>query len=100
MKKRCDNDDYYYLLAYMDYIGDSYPKSFIDVCNTSVYDAAFILSPWEAIYKSDNERYENFEQVLKIHNHLLHTYQSYNYNLIDVPFGTVKERTDFIINAL
>lgn len=88
------------VLAYMDFIGDSYPKSFVDICKTSVYDMTFILSPWEAIYKSDNERYESFEQALKIHNHLLRTYKSYNYNLVDVPFGTVKERTGFILNAL
>lgn len=88
------------VLAYMDFIGDVYPQHFVNVCNSSTYDCAFILKPWEAIYTSDNERYENFEQALKIHEHLLNTYKSYNYNLIDVPFGTVKERTDFILNSL
>ncbi|WP_406684295.1 ATP-binding protein [Seonamhaeicola sp. MEBiC1930] len=88
------------VLAYMDFIGDRYPKDFINICNNIVYDYAFILKPWEAIYESDNERYENFDQALKIHEHLLSTYQSYNYNLINVPFGTVEERTDFILNTL
>ncbi len=88
------------VLAYMDYIGDTYPQSFIDTCKGSTYDIVFILKPWEAIYKSDNERYENFEQALNIHEHLLNTYKGFNYNLIDVPFDTVENRTDFILNTL
>ncbi|TXE13833.1 ATP-binding protein [Seonamhaeicola algicola] len=88
------------VLAYMDFIGDQYPNHFVDTCNESTYDCAFILKPWKAIYTSDNERYENFEQAEKIHHHLLNTYKRFNYNLIDVPFGSVNERTDFILNAL
>ncbi|NMH86188.1 AAA family ATPase [Flavivirga algicola] len=88
------------VLAYMDYIGDAYPQNFINTCKDSTYDIVFILKPWEAIYKSDNERYENFEQALSIHKHLLKTYQDFNYNLIDVPFDTIEKRTDFILNTL
>ncbi|TGV04783.1 AAA family ATPase [Flavivirga rizhaonensis] len=88
------------VLAYMDFIGDSYPESFINTCKNAIYDIVFILKPWEAIYKSDNERYENFEQALNIHKHLLNTYQNFNYHLIDVPFNTVENRVDFILNSL
>jgi predicted ATPase len=88
------------VVAYMDFIGDSYPESFIDACKQSVYDTVFILKPWETIYTSDNERYESFDQALQIHDHLLNTYQKYNYHLIDVPFDTVKNRTDYILNVL
>lgn len=88
------------VLAYMDYIGDSYPQNFVNTCKDSIYDIVFILKPCEAIYETDNERYENFEQTLDIHKHLLSTYQYYNYNLIDVPFDTVENRIDFILNTL
>ncbi|MDD7887882.1 ATP-binding protein [Flavivirga sp. 57AJ16] len=88
------------VLAYMDYIGDSYPQSFINTCKDLVYDTVFILKPWESIYKSDHERYENFEQALDIHKYLLKTYQGFNYDLIDVPFDTVENRTNFILNTL
>ncbi|GAA3618135.1 ATP-binding protein [Flavivirga jejuensis] len=88
------------VLAYMDYIGDSYPQSFVNTCKASTYDTVFILKPWEAIYQSDNERYENFEQALEIHEHLINTYQHYNYTLIDVLFDTVENRTNFILNTL
>jgi predicted ATPase len=88
------------VLAYMDYIGDNYPPSFINACENAVYDTVFILKPWEDIYISDNERYENFQQALEIHDCLLNTYQKYDYNLIDVPFGTIEHRTDYILKAL
>lgn len=88
------------VLAYINYIGDSYPEHFDMATKTSSYDMVFILKPWKAIYKIDNERYENFSQAQEIHNHLLKTYQDYNYNPIDVPFGNVEERTDFILSTL
>lgn len=85
------------VLAYMDFIGDTYPNQFIETCKNTKYQMVFILKPWEAIYTSDNERYETFDQAQDIHRHLDKTYNLYNYKLIDVPFGTVKERTDFIL---
>ena len=88
------------VLAYMDFIGDTYPENFIDACKDSVYDFIFILKPWQDIYMSDNERYESFEQAVDIHEHLLKTYQSYNYQLLDVPFDTVEKRVDHILNTL
>jgi len=88
------------VLAYMDFIGDTCPDNFIETCKKFKYHTVFILKPWEAIYTSDNERYETFEQALEIHDHLVKTYESYNYNLIDVPFDTVENRTDFILNTL
>ncbi len=88
------------VLAYMDFIGDNYPQHFVDVCKDTIYDAVFILKPWKAIYTKDQERYENFEQALTIHKHLVNTYMNYNYTLIDVPFDTVENRTNFILKVL
>lgn len=88
------------VLAYMDYIGDTYPIEFENACKKAVYDAVFILKPWQEIYTVDNERYESFEQALQIHDNLVNTYKNYNYTLIDVPFDTVENRTNFILKVL
>jgi len=88
------------VLAYMDYIGDDYPQEFINSCKNYVYDQVFILAPWQEIFSSDSERYENFDQAIEIHEHLLNTYRTYNYNLLDVPFGSIESRTDFILNII
>jgi predicted ATPase len=88
------------VLAYIDFIKDTCPDSFIETCKNTAYDEVFILKPWEAIYASDNERYENFNQALEIHDCLLKTYQNYNYTLIDVPFDTIENRIDYILKTL
>lgn len=88
------------VLAYMHYIGDSYPAFFDEACREHKYSKIFILPPWEEIYESDEARYENFEQAKLIYNHLTETYQKYGYNLIEVPRATVEERIEFIFKHL
>ena len=88
------------VLAYMHYIGDAYPSGFDDACREHVYHKIFILPPWEEIYVSDAERYENFEQAKLIYEHLCETYRDYGYELIEVPKGDVASRTDFILGML
>ncbi len=88
------------VLAYMDYIGDTYPERFIKASRDHTYDYIFVLAPWQEIFTSDSERYENFEQAIDIHEHLLETYMRFGYQLIDVPFGPIEDRTDFILEEL
>ncbi len=88
------------ILAYMHYIGDSYPAFFDHACKDHLYSKIFVLPPWEEIYESDEARYENFEQAKLIFDHLLETYQKYGYELIEVPCGTVEERIQYILSQL
>lgn len=88
------------VLAYMHYIGDSYPKSFKEVCEQNKYTKIFVLPPWQEIYVSDDERYETYEQAELIHKHLLDTYESFGYELIHLPKDTVENRLDFILENL
>lgn len=88
------------IVAYMDYLNTSYPKRFINACKNHKYNHVFILEPWQEIYVSDNERYENFDQAVKIHHQLVDTYSTYGYDLHDVPFDTVEKRTDYILNIV
>ncbi len=88
------------VIAYMDYIGDNYPIEFENLCKENPYDYIFILTPCDKIYINDNERYESFEQAVKIHHKLLNTYSKYNYEIINVPFNTIEARTDFILNSI
>lgn len=88
------------ILAYMHYIGDSYPAFFDQASREHAYSKVFVLPPWEEIYESDEARYENFEQAKLIFDHLIETYQKYGYNLIEVPRGSVEERMGFILKHL
>jgi predicted ATPase len=88
------------VIAYMDYIGDDYPELFTEACQTNIYDYVFILAPWQEIFISDAERYENYDQAVEIHHHLVNTYTKYNYKLINVPFNSIEARTDYILNIV
>lgn len=88
------------ILAYLEYIEIDYPKKFVNACTNYRYDQIFVLAPWQEIFESDNERYENFQQAEDIHQYLLKTYTNLNYKLWDVPFESVEKRTEFIINAV
>ncbi len=61
--------------VYMDYLGSDYPPIFKEKCNQYLYTKVFMCAPWEEIYKSDNERYETFEQAVKIDTFLKDAYQ-------------------------
>jgi predicted ATPase len=88
------------VVAYLDYIGDSYPDHFDLACRENNYTKIFILPPWEEIYESDSERYENFEQAKTIYKHLIETYQKYGYNLIEVPKDSVDNRILYILDKI
>ena len=86
--------------AYMNYSNTEYPDYFIEKSNQFRYTKVFMLPPWKEIFISDNERYENFEIAQEINDHLIKTYEELGYKIIPVPFGSVKDRTDFIENSL
>ena len=88
------------VVAYLEYIGDEYPNHFIDACREKVYTKTFILPPWEEIYESDSERYENFEQAKEIQEHLTKTYTNYGYDLIEVPKDSIDNRILFILDKI
>lgn len=88
------------ILAYMDYLKTKYPKDYDNACKNFRYNHVVILKPWQEIYRSDNERYENFNQAREIHHHIVNTYSNYGYDLLEVPFDTVEKRTNYILNTI
>lgn len=88
------------VLAYMDYFNQEYDDLFTNACKVHTYSTLFLLPPWKAIYKRDNERFETFEEAVKIHVHLVNIYKKFGYHIIEVPFGNIEERTNYIINSI
>lgn len=88
------------ILAYMHYIGDSYPSFFDVACQQNRYEKIFLLPPWKEIYVSDEARYETFEQATLIFEHLKETYTRYGYELVLVPKDTAENRAKFIISQI
>ena len=88
------------ILAYMHYINVPYPDFFKQASKLHSYDHVFVLPPWASIFESDSERYENFDQAKLIHENLLETYSKFDYQLHEVPFGSIVHRADFILDVL
>ena len=86
--------------AYMNFFKTEYPSLFIEKSKSYIYNKIYLFSPWEEIYTSDNERYETFQESVLINKFLIDAYKDLGYSIINVPFGSVKDRTDFIINSL
>lgn len=88
------------VLAYMDCFNQEYNNEYISSCNKHRYDFVFIMPPWKEIHVCDNERFESFEESLRINECLQNTYTRLGYNLITVPEDSIKNRSDFILNYL
>ncbi|MBE9914158.1 ATP-binding protein [Paenibacillus donghaensis] len=58
----------------------------------------FILPPWEEIYKTDNERIQDFEEAVATYDIIFKTYKNLDYELIEVPKIDVKKRASFILD--
>ena len=86
--------------AYMEYAKKDYPSNLKEKSLLYTYDYIFIFKPWKEIYKTDNERYENFKESLMIDKYLQKVYREFGYSIIEVPFNSVEKRTEFILNWL
>ncbi|WP_273566636.1 ATP-binding protein [Maribacter halichondriae] len=88
------------VLAYMTYYKQSHPKEFISIVKKSAYDMVFVLPMWRDIFVQDDERFESYEDALKIHDCLVQTYNELNYDVIEVPKYSIQERLEFILQKL
>lgn len=88
------------VLAYMSFFKQEYGDHFTNACKNHTYNHVFLLPPWKAIYQMDNERFETFDEAQQIHNYLKQIYEGFGYEIIEVPFDTIENRADYILNIL
>lgn len=88
------------VIAYMNYFGQTVEERYTNLCLENRYDDVLILPPWKEIYVQDNERMENFDQACGIHKHLENTYKELGYSPIEVPFGTIENRLQFVVDFI
>lgn len=87
------------VVAYLEYANIDFSKIFIESCCFYRYDRVFILPPWKEIYHSDNERYENFEQAVRIYEQLKNTYTNFGYKMLEVPLSHIEKRVEFVLES-
>ena len=88
------------VIAYMR-IKNLNTSSFIFQTKNIKYNKTVFYTPiWEDIYINDNERKEDIKTAIKIEKKIIKTYQEFNYNMINIPKISVKERANFILSEI
>ncbi len=70
------------------------------ISNFKYNSRVFIFPPWEGIFTKDSERKQDFSIGIETYKEMVLAYEFANYELIEVPFGSVNERVDFILSNL
>ena len=86
--------------AYMNCFGTEYPSVYREKSKKYTYTTIFILPPWKEIHATDTERYEDYPLSVKIYTHIKEAYMELGYMPIEVPHGTIEDRTNFILAQL
>ena len=89
------------VVGYLEYIGETLPNEFVQKCKMHQYNNPIFVTPvWKEIHRTDDERYESYEEAKKIDRFLRKAYLDFNYTLIDIPLTSVEERVQFILETL
>lgn len=60
----------------------------------------FIAPPWGEIFRQDEERKQDFDEAIRTYDELLETYQSHNYELVEIPRSSIPERVRFVLRKV
>ncbi len=65
-----------------------------------VHRSVFLLPPWAAIFCSDAERDQTFDEAQAVHQRIVRWYEECGYRLHTVPEGSVAERVSHVLETL
>ncbi|HEU4723718.1 MAG TPA: AAA family ATPase [Candidatus Eisenbacteria bacterium] len=60
----------------------------------------FVPPPWEAIYRTDEERDQTFPEALRVHDTICGWYARCGYEIVEIPRASVDERCAFVLRTL
>jgi len=87
------------ILAYLRYINKN-NKYWENIILNYKYDTVFVFPPWKEIYKTDNERHEDFKESEEVNFAIIKLYKESNSDIVEIPKIGIEERVNFIINHL
>lgn len=64
------------------------------------HNPVFILPPWQAIFTTDTERDQTFDEAVDVHRRIVAWYGACGYRLHEVPRLPVGERADHVLRVL
>jgi len=87
------------VVAYLECIEVPYDPKKFDLSHFD-YDLALLLPPWKAIYTTDKERKESFEEAEKLYFYIKRIYQKSKIPHIEIPFRSPEERISTLLAYL
>jgi predicted ATPase len=60
---------------------------------------AFLAPPWREIYRTDDERWQTYEEAVETYGVMVRAYEDCGYEVVDIPRATPAERADFVLSA-
>jgi len=75
-------------------------SAIISACQNFRYSQrVFMLPPWPEIYTTDTERKQTLEEAIETYYLMLATYRDCEYEVVEVPPGTVESRASLILHS-
>ncbi|MEO6695202.1 MAG: AAA family ATPase [Ignavibacteria bacterium] len=88
------------MIAYSE-LSKNNKKVCVNASNVYQYNKnVFMLSGWKEIYVTDDERKMEFASAEKFGVRVSDIYKGLGYNIVNVPFGTLEKRVEFIVNSV
>jgi predicted ATPase len=87
-------------LAYCRLIGHSDTEAMVASLTYRYARKVFLAPPWRAIYATDTERTQSFEEAVRTCNLIAEVYAECGYELVELPLASARERTEFILEYL
>jgi predicted ATPase len=88
-------------LAYARLIQFAGQDVILNACDRYRYaKRVFIAPPWQEIYATDQERKQDFREAESTYEQLAKVYQECNYDLIELPRSSPRDRAEFILTQL
>ncbi len=89
------------ILGYLHLMKIPEPEHMQTAARRCVYNpTVFIAPPWREIFRQDRERKQDFDEAIRTYDALGKTYQSYNYELVEIPRTSVEQRLHFVLQKI
>lgn len=89
------------IVGFLDISGLAVPPQLDRVCrNLRFKGPVFHARPWRAIYVGDSERIQDWQEAVESDRAVTAAWRRYGYSLVELPFVSVEERVDFVLERL
>lgn len=89
------------LIGYSYLIQQPIPEAYWKAVNNLRYNPTVLIAPpWEAIYQHDAERKQDFQEAQATYQAVMQGYQDSGYHLLELPKSSVRDRVQFVIEAI